>query len=100
MFSQARRLDQVEDRAREALALLLDIPESEVGKLDVQVILPASAEAILEELTAAQAVADEAVSDTARIRPADAQALRGEGLTLRDIGHLLGVSDQRVHQML
>ena len=100
VFSQARRLDQVEDRAREALALLLDIPESEVGELEVQVTVPASAEAVLKELTAAQAAAAQAASETARIRPAAAQALRGEGLTLRDIGYLLGVSHERVHQML
>ena len=31
VFSQAKRLDQVEDRAREAISLMLDVDEDNVG---------------------------------------------------------------------
>ena len=41
VFSQAKRLSQVEATAREAIAMMLDIDESEVGPVDVQVQPPA-----------------------------------------------------------
>lgn len=38
VFSQARHRDQVESTAREAIALMLDIGESDVGPIDVELI--------------------------------------------------------------
>ena len=35
VFSQSKRLDQVEDAAREAISLMLEIDEGDVGDLDV-----------------------------------------------------------------
>ena len=37
VFSQAKRLDQVERSAREAIAMMLDIDEAKVGSLEVDV---------------------------------------------------------------
>ena len=35
VFSQARRLDQVETMAREAIALMLDIDTNEIGRIEI-----------------------------------------------------------------
>ena len=45
IFTQAKRLDQVESRAREAIAMMLEIDETAVGHLEICVEPPTSASA-------------------------------------------------------
>ena len=40
VFSQARHREQVESTAREAIALMLDIGESDVGPIEVELAAP------------------------------------------------------------
>jgi predicted RNase H-like HicB family nuclease len=100
VFSQAKRLDQVEAHAREAIAMMLDIDEDDVGELDVHVTRPDSVAELLAALEVSIAAAAEASEEASRMRREVAQALRDEGLPLRDVGKLIGVSHQRVHQLL
>ena len=100
VFSQARRLDQVEAMARDAIALLKQVPEDSfdvvvVPDLDSLGDLRAGIEA--SRLRRREAtLAQEAASRTTR----DAVTrLRASGLTSRDVGTLLGVSVQRVSQV-
>jgi DNA-directed RNA polymerase specialized sigma24 family protein len=83
--SQARRLDQAEDVARDLIALLTD---ADPGSFDVniRVELPAEVRADLDR-------AEELRQDAARSQHDD-------GLPLRDIGKLLHVSHQRAHQLV
>lgn len=99
VFSQARRLDQVEDNAREAIAMMLDVDESTVN-VDLDVSPPGNVAALLEALTVATVSATEATEEAARMRVLAARELRDQGLPLRDVGALIGVSHQRVHQLL
>ena len=98
VFTQARRLDQVESMVRDALAAYLDTdPRSfEVGVVEV---LP---EAMAEEVRRARQARErasrtQAEADTA-VRKAAAGLVRG-GLTVRDAGRVLGISPQRVSQL-
>jgi predicted RNase H-like HicB family nuclease len=100
VFSQAKRLDQVEDSAREAISLMLDIDENDVGPLDIIVTPPARAAELLRSLEVSVAAADEATRVAAATRREVAEVLRAEGLPLRDVGELIGVSHQRVSQLL
>lgn len=100
VFSQAKRLEQVEPRAREAIAMMLDIEETAVGTIEVHVTPPATAVDLLESLRKTMAVAEEAEAEAARLRMEAALLLRAEGLPMRDVGRLMGVSHQRVHQLL
>ena len=100
VFSQARRLDQVEPRAREAIALMLDIEEVEVGELDLCVEPPDSVAALLDEMHSSEATAVTARERAASLRQQVAQQLREDGYPVRDIGRLTGVSHQRVSQIL
>jgi len=98
VFSQARRLDRIEAMARDAIALLLDIPSDsfdvtvrevlsdEAGRV-VAAAIQARAEA-LERQELASATSREAVRTLTRL-----------GLPQRDIGRLLGLSHQRVGQL-
>jgi predicted RNase H-like HicB family nuclease len=98
VFTQAERLSQVEDMAREAIALMLDVPES---SFDVEVkpdLPPKARKAMLsfvssrKEVLAAERQAIVAQQEAVR-------TLRGQGLTVRDVGDILGVSPQRVSQL-
>lgn len=100
VFSQTKRLDQVQDAAREAISLMLEIEENDVGTLDVVVTPPPGVVDLLETLKASAAAADEAARTAADARREAVETLRAEGLPLRDVGALIGVSHQRVSQIL
>ncbi len=100
VFTQARRLDQVEARTREAIALLLDVAEGEIGQLDVVVTPPDAVAALLGEMQESEATATEASERAAALRRQVAQQLRADGFPVRDIGRLTGISHQRVSQIL
>lgn len=94
VFSQARRLDQVEEMAREAIALMLDVDPNSFD-VDVQPELPKEvtrARKARIALREAEQSADEATVSAAR-------ALLDKGYTVRDAGALLGISAQRVSQL-
>jgi len=99
VFSQAARLDQVEDVVREAIAFVADVPEDSV---DIEVT-PALPDAYADELRAAdaqRAAAQEANSAAAAHSRAAARVLAEAGLSVRDIGAVMGVSHQRAAQLL
>jgi hypothetical protein len=97
--TQVKRLDHAEAMARDLIALMLEIDESEVG--DIEITL-ADAE-LAEELVATQQVREaaerqreEAGKRTRQI----AQRMRARGYSQRDIGILLGISHQAVGKLL
>jgi predicted RNase H-like HicB family nuclease len=100
VHSQARRLDQVEAMAREAIALLLDVAadsfdlvvEPDLGSLGD---LRQSIEDALETRNAAERAQNRASS---AMRHA-VREIRSAGYTSRDAGKLLGVSNQRISQL-
>lgn len=100
VFSQARRLDQVIARAREAIALALGIDEREVGELDVFVTPPVCVAGLLEDMQDAEATAVAASERAASLRRRAARQLQDDGFPVRDIGRLTGISHQRVSQIL
>ena len=100
VFSQARRLDQVESMAREAIGLMLEVPED---SFDV-VVEPNlnslggvgnAVEAALRERERANAAQDAA---STAMRHAVSE-IRASGYTSRDAGMLLRVSNQRISQI-
>ena len=98
-LSQAKRLDQAPAMIREAIALMLGVAEDSFDvTLDVQ--LPGDELAELREVKARQQEAERAQLDAAAKTRALVARLRSDGLTTRDIGTILGVSQQRAHQLL
>jgi DNA-directed RNA polymerase specialized sigma24 family protein len=93
--TQARRLDLVGEMVRDILDM------EGIGEAFINVVPVVSAEDE-EAARATRAAAAEAarVADEASTRSRQTVArLRAEGLTVRDIGTLLGVSPQRVSQL-
>lgn len=100
LWTQAKRLDQVEDMAREAIGAVLHLDDSEVEvHVEVDFDDPALDEAVatVRHLRAEAERLQHEVSE----QMADAiQLLRDEAhLPMRDVARLLGVSHQRVGQI-
>jgi DNA-directed RNA polymerase specialized sigma24 family protein len=97
--SQSRRLDRADVAIRAAIALVLDV---EAGSFEVRiepdlhsiVLTDEAREAV--ELRRALSELSERVH---RRTPAAVAELRGAGLTVRDVAHLLGVTASRVSQI-
>ena len=96
LFTQAKRLDQIEEMVQDAAELL--------GYGEVEVVVEPHLDGVLdhkvedtkESLAAAARVQQEA-SGKSR---ATAAALRAAGLTVRDVAAVLGVSAQRISQLV
>jgi hypothetical protein len=99
VFSQARRLGQVEAMARDAISLFLDVPADSFD-LSVREKLTPDTERVVAAAKEARAAAiahQEVASERSR---AAARTLAAQGLPQRDIGRLLDLSHQRVAQLL
>jgi predicted RNase H-like HicB family nuclease len=99
VFSQARRLTQVEPMARDAIALFLEVPADSFD-LSVREKLAPEVERLVaaaKEARAAASAHQEVASERSRVA---ARTLAAQGLPQRDIGQLLDLSHQRVAQLL
>jgi predicted RNase H-like HicB family nuclease len=94
VHTQARRLDQVEAMARDAIALFLDVTPDSFA-MEVRPEVPAEA----VEAVAARKAAREAETWADKLTRAAATALLAKGYTVRDAGALLNISPQRVSQL-
>lgn len=97
--TQTRRLDQIDAMVKDGIALMADVPEDTI-EVDVVPDLP---QADAEVITAARDAAQEAsmwAERASRLSRQAVELLRAEGMTVRDVGGLLGVSAQRVSQLV
>jgi hypothetical protein len=97
-ISQVRRLSQADD-IKEAIAFVAQVPES-----DIQLALvPELPEGVQLHLDRARVLRDQAASarrEAATESRLAAHQLADAGMTMREIGTLLGVSHQRAGQLL
>ena len=97
-LSQARRLDHAEDAAREAIALVLDMPEDEI-EVRISPRLDEGADAAVAEARARRARLEDAQRGAREATDRAVRALRERGLPVRDIGRLLGVGHQHAARL-
>jgi hypothetical protein len=90
--TQARHLGELDAMARDWIHCMTDEDPATI-ELDVEIDVPESVRSHLDRQDSLRAEA------AAEARLA-AKALRDEGIPLRDIGKLLGISHQRVHQLV
>jgi hypothetical protein len=99
-LTQARRLSEVERMARELIAVTLDLRLSEVavevafGDIDG---IPVGS--FIQEISSEKEKAARLEEDAAAKTKALVKELVAHNVPLRDIGALLGISFQRVHQL-
>lgn len=100
VHSQARRLDQAENMAREAIALFLDA-EPDAIDVSVEPILPDKLQAEVTEVRATRGQAEDLQRTAAEVTARAARHLVDQAnLTVREAGQILGISHQRVAQLL
>lgn len=92
LFTQARRLDQVESLVREASELL----GSPVERVNIVPELDSDLDAMLRELESARADAAEQQRRSSELTRRAVRTLRERGFTVRDVASLVGLSQQRV----
>jgi hypothetical protein len=97
--SQARHLREVDEVARDLIAVLLDIPADSFD-LDIRIELPDGVKARLQRAEQLRTEAAQAQNEAAAEVRAAAKELADQGLPLRDIGRALGISYQRAHQLV
>ena len=105
VHTQARRLDQVSAMARDAIALMLDVPPDSFDVTLGGVHLtpekePTPLEVQLRQVVSARQQIEAHLGQVAAQTRDMAEQLVGCGFTLRDTGQLLGMSHQRVAQLL
>jgi hypothetical protein len=97
--TQARHLREVEPMARDLIALMTETnPDS--FELQVDYVLPPAACEHIKRAKELRAEAEQARSVAAAEVQAAARELSEDGIPLRDIGKLLDLSYQRVHQLV
>ena len=99
VWTQARRLDQVEATAREAIGLALDAAQDSF-ELNIAPVVPEGIrhEVELARNTARLAAIAQAIATT--LNQYAAVSLTAEGYTVRDAGYLMNLSSQRISQLV
>ena len=95
---KARRLDQVEDVARDGISALLDIPPDSFTVVWTM-RHPNAPGRIVSTASRARAAAESAQRESSEATKAAVDALAGVGYTYRDIGTILGITHQRAQQI-
>ena len=97
--TQVRRLTAIDETAREVIAALTEVDPGEV-EVEIAIRMPAA----LADAHTALAEAEQAARNAVRIarehRVRAARIARDEGLTTRESALLLGVSHQRISQLI
>lgn len=95
--TQARNIKEIPRMAKDLIHIMTDETE-----FDIEVVydLPVAAEQHRQRAVSLRAQELHVRNEAAQELRAAARTLRNEGLTLRDVGALLGVSTQRAGQLL
>lgn len=99
IYSQAKRIDDIELMIRDAIAGVLDV---DPGSFAIELFFDLDSD-VLEQVHRAREVslqAAEVQERASRESRAAVHALREQGLTLKETGYFLGVTPQRVAQLL
>ena len=100
-LTQARRLAEVEDMAREFIAVSTRVPQDEIALNVIHLYVSGEDFApVKAELIEARAVAEAADQKASALARKIAADLVGDGVPLRDVGAVVGLSYQRVDQLV
>lgn len=98
-LSQVRSLAKAPDEHREAIAFVSGLPTHEI-EVDVRPVLAPELTAELDDAETMAQQARATIEVAGQKRREVARTLAEDGLTVRDIGAVFGVSYQRAHQLI
>jgi len=100
VFSQALRIDLIEPMAREAIALMLEVPEDSFDvAVEPDLTSLGDLKTLIEDARRQREsarIAQQQATQTLRLAVSE---IRSRGYTTRDAGALLGLSVQRISQL-
>jgi RecA/RadA recombinase len=99
IISQCRRLEQAEQMIRDAIRLMDGLSDDEFDVL-IMPEAPGDLAGVIDDARRAQAAAAESTALASKSMREAARRLIDSDLTMRDAARLLGVSPQRVHQLV
>ena len=97
--TQARNLRELDAMTRDLVAVMTETPAGE-AEVTYQFLLPDTVRGHLDRATVLREASSRANAEAAAEVRAAARELADAGLTMRDIGQLLGVSYQRAQQLV
>lgn len=95
LFTQARRLDQVDRMVRDAAKIL----DYEIDVVTVQPKLSPEDEKMLDALMDARSAAVKAQDKASHLTRQTVKVFQKEGMTVRDIAGMIGVTPQRISSL-
>jgi hypothetical protein len=98
--TQVRRLDQAEHMVRDWLTTRFDLLDETAVEIVIEPGLSAGERSVVDTVLNKRQAAEEAQREALAATTAAARELTKHDLTTRDIGALLGISHQRVSQMV
>lgn len=99
IVTQARTLDRAEATVRDVIAVWLDVPADSFA-VEVEPRLDDKWMRLLRETREARSDAERASARASELLRTSVSTMRAAGLTAREVGSLVGVSYQRVQQLL
>lgn len=99
-YTQGRTIEQARERIREALGLFVGERASASAQLVENVKLPGPLKRRLGKALEARSRAEAEATRAAEQSRETARALVAEGLSLRDVGSLLGITRQGAHSLM
>jgi len=99
VVTQARTLDRAEATVRDLIAVWLDVPADSFA-VEVEPRLDDEWTKLLRETKDARATADKASARASELLRTSVTTLHDAGLSAREVGSLVGISYQRVQQLL
>lgn len=99
VVTQARTLDRAEATVRDLIAVWLDVPADSFA-VEVEPRLDDEWTKLLRETRDARTTADKASARASEMLRTSVTTLHDAGLSAREVGSLVGISYQRVQQLL
>jgi hypothetical protein len=97
--TQARNHREVAKMAKDLISVMREVPADSI-ELVVRFLVPDEARQHMERASQLRELAGRSQAEAAAEARAAARALSATGMTVRDIGAILGVSHQRAQQLL
>ncbi|MGI8578531.1 MAG: type II toxin-antitoxin system HicB family antitoxin [Nocardioidaceae bacterium] len=98
-LTQARRLDQVEAMVQDAVSMVEEVPPESVT-VAVEPILTQPLTALIDEVQRGNSELEAMQAASSRRTRGLVSELRSTGMSVRDIGRIVGVSPLRVSQLV
>lgn len=99
IHTQARRIDRIESMARDAIALGLQVSQDSFD-VEVSFTIDDALRELIDDARQTSLVAQEAQTLAAKKTKAAVKFLKEQGFSTRDSGTLIGLSAQRISQLL